>query len=155
MKRSIVTGLWIVAAAVVGGTGGFYAGWHGALNTVYMTDMFVAAQHDTYLTVLRTKGNDAAYEDALRSQLSFLNAMQARSRDPSDQRMYTFDRALTLARLSTLVQKRGANAEAASLAHDAEALCPAIGLRDCSANTLVEAAHKIDNGLIGVSEESK
>jgi hypothetical protein len=155
MKRVLAIGIWIAAAVVLAGVGGFYIGWHSALKTVPATDMFVAAQRETYLSVLRNHGDDESYEAALRSQLSFLDALHARNRDRSDQWSYNFDRALTLARLSTLAQKRGASDEAASLARDAEALCPKTGLRNCSISALVQAAYKIDNGLLGEPEEPK
>lgn len=155
MKRVFLTGIWIVAAAVLAGAGGFYAGWYGALNMVPVTDLFIAAQRETFISVLRHKGDDAAYEAALRSQLSFLDALQARDHDRADQWSYRFGRTLALARLHTLLQKRGANDEAANFARDAEALCPTTGMRDCSIGALVEVAYKIDNGLLDEPEKAK
>jgi hypothetical protein len=155
MRRVLTIGIWIAAAAVLAGVGGFYIGWHGALKTVPATDLFVSAQRETFLSVLRNKGDDDAYEAALRSQLSFLDAAHARSHDRWDEWSYNFSRTLTLARLSTLAQKRGAGDEAANLARDAEALCPKTGLRNCSISALVQTAYIIDNGLLGESEEPK
>jgi hypothetical protein len=155
MRRFFVYGTWIVAAAVLAGAGGFYVGWHGALRSVPVTDLFVAVQREAFVAALRNRGDDAGYEAALRSQLSFLDALHARDHDRWDDWSYRFNRVLTLARLSALVQKRGASDEAATLARDAEALCPKTGLRNCSISAIVQTAYIIDNGLIGESEEPK
>jgi hypothetical protein len=149
------TGLWIAIALVLVGIGGFYVGWHSARQYIPVTDLFTAAQHEVFLSAVRTSGDDAAYENALRSNLSFLDTLNARSsHERWDQWSYAFDRALTLARLSRLAQKRGANDEAERLAQDAEALCPAAGLRGCSVSTLLEVADKMDNGTLFDSPET-
>jgi hypothetical protein len=149
------TRLWIVTALILVGIGGFYVGWRSAFRMIPMTDLFTAAQHETYLSVVRTEGNDAAYEKALRSNLSFLDTLNARSdHDSSDQWSYTFERALTLARLSRLAQKRGAIDEATQFAQGAEALCPTTGVPSCSVSKLLEVTDKMDNGTLFDSPSS-
>lgn len=155
-SHRISIGLWIVAALLWVGIGGFYVGWHMALRSIPVTDVFTAAQHEVYLAAVRANGDDAAYENALRSDLSFLDTLNARSsHDSRDQWSYAFGRALTLARLSRLAQKRGAVDEAAQFAQAAEALCPTARVPGCSVSKLLEVADKMDNGTLFDSPETR
>jgi len=108
--------------------------------------LFAAAELSSYVSAVRTSGTDKAYEDALRANLTFNRLAKARDSDPSNQRMYDFDSAVTLARLSKLVAKRGASDDAQRFALEAEAACPATGTKDCSMDMLLKIAQFIDTG---------
>src|SRR5262245_1595005 len=107
-------------------------------------DLFAAAQFGSYVAAIRHGGTDEAYEDALRSNLTLNKQLKARDADPSSQRMYDLDSAVTLTRLSQLAAKRGASDEAKRFELEAESLCPATGIRDCSLTKLLEVAQYID-----------
>lgn len=135
----------IAAAALVGGAIGFGFGWKSGAKAGPVFDLFTAAQFSTYVSAIRHNGTPAAYEDALRSSISLNDQLRARDADPSNQRMYLFDKALDLVRLSELAKERGATEEASRLSAEVEALCPNTGIRDCSFRKLVGVASYIDS----------
>jgi hypothetical protein len=147
MTRQKVTLIsWVLAAAMLGGAVGFRLGWKQGMKGAPVFDLMAAAQFSTYVSALRKTGTDAAYEDALRSSISFNSQAKARDENPSNQRMYALDTAVSLARLSALAKKRNALDEATRLGAVAESTCPATGIRDCSLSLLLDVADYIDGG---------
>jgi len=147
MTRQKVTLIsWVLAAAMLGGAVGFRLGWKQGMKGAPVFDLMAAAQFSTYVSALRNSGTEAAYEDALRSSISFNTQARARDNDPSNQRMYALGTAVSLARLSALAKKRNALDEATRLGAEAESACPATGIRDCSLSLLLDVADYIDGG---------
>jgi hypothetical protein len=144
MKRRFLIACSIALAGLLGASLGAYVGWHQALKTVPVTDLFTSAEFSVFLAAQRNSGDVASYEDALRAHVSFTDTLLARDRDPTDQRLYTFQKAVSLMRLSQLAERRNATEEAARLAHDAENLCPVLRARDCSAESLRAHVQKLD-----------
>jgi len=137
----------IVATAgiAIGAVGGALFSWRYAITTwVPVTDLFVVVQASAWTTASRSNGDPAAYEDALRAYLRVLDTAMQRDSTNENRAIYLRDKALTLVRLSDVVQKRGAREEANSLRHQAEALCPAYGRNDCNAASLSELVKKLD-----------
>ena len=136
----------VLAAAILGGAIGFRYGWKQGMRGAPVFDLIAAAQFSTYVSVLRKTGTDAAYEDALRSSIAFNSQAKARDESLSNQRMYSLDTAVSLARLSALAKKRNSLDEATRLGAEAESACPATGIRDCSLSLLLDVADYIDGG---------
>jgi hypothetical protein len=111
-------------------------------------DLFAAVQFGTYVSAIRQTGTDAAYEDALRANLTFDEQAKQRDPDPSNHRMYDLDIAVTLVRLSEIARKRGASDEAEQFAVRAESRCPATGIRNCSLAELRRVARYMETGKL-------
>jgi hypothetical protein len=135
-----------MTAVLGGGAIGLSVGWHMGVKAGPVFDLFAAAQFASHVSAVRHSGTDRAYEDALRSSLSLNRQLRARDPDPHNHRMYSLDSAVTLARLSQLAGKRGATDEANKFGAEAEALCPATGIRECSLAKLLEVAQFMDGG---------
>jgi hypothetical protein len=145
-KRQIWAVSALLGAAIAGGIVGFAVGWKQGVRAGPVFDLFTAVQMSTYVSAMRSKGNQAAYEDALRSYVTFHEQAKMRDPDPSNQRMYSFDEAVALARLSELARNRGALDEATRIGREAEALCPKTGIRDCTLALLKEVVDFMDTG---------
>src|SRR5215813_11763415 len=89
----------------------------------------------TYVMVQRSQGTPQTYEAALRD---FLVALDERERAGPGllSRTLPVDRALTYARLALLATKRKDMDAASSYRSKAEALCPRLGWKSCSADDL-------------------
>ena len=93
----------------------------------------------------RFNGNDAAYEEALRGYLAFLDSRKGQASVIFSDKVYASDAALTYARLSALALKRGANEEASQYLARASALCPQLGWSECSAERIAAMALRLDS----------
>jgi hypothetical protein len=145
-KRQLGVIAQLLSAALVGGVFGFGVGWKQGVRAAPVFDLFSAVQMGAYVSAMRSKGTDAAYEDALRSYVTFHKQVKIRDPDPSDQRMYSLDEAVALVRLAELAKKRGALDEATRISAEAEALCPSTGIRDCTLSLLAEVSEFMDTG---------
>ena len=144
-KRDVLLGLSIGIVALLVGAGiGFAVGWRMGVRSGPVFDLLSAVQFGSYVSAVRANGTDRAYEDALRSSVTLNAQLKARDTEPSNHRMYDLDSAVTLARLSELKEKRGASDQAKQVGSEAEKLCPATGIRDCSLGKLLEIARYID-----------
>jgi hypothetical protein len=112
--------------------------------------MAEVAYYSAYLELQRSNGDDRAYEAALRDYLAFLGARKDKPSALFPERVHAVDSALTYARLSALALKRGANDDATRYLAQASALCPKLGWRECSAETISAAAQRLDKpGSLG------
>ena len=145
-------GIFVLVFAAGGGLG-TYLGFRIAGGKAFADEMAQVAHYSAYLDAQLAKGNDAAYEEALRGYLALLD-MRSRSASPMfSEKVYAVDTALTYARLSVLASKRGANDEAAAYLTKASALCPKLGWEDCSAATITQVAGRLDKrSTIGSSK---
>ena len=145
-KRHIWAISNLLGAALLGGVVGFGVGWKQGVRAGPVFELFTAVQMSTYVSAMRSKGSEAAYEDALRSYVTFHEQVMMRDSDPANQRMYSLDEAVALVRLSELAKRRGALDEATRIGAQAEALCPKTGIRDCTLTLLMEVAEFMDTG---------
>jgi hypothetical protein len=134
-----------IAGAVVGAAGAIGFLWRWAVTTwVPVSDTFTVIQASVWASAARDSTDSAAYEDALRAYLSVLDTATLRDSSGVNQRMYRWDKALTLIRLSKVVSERGTGDAAAQLRAQAVALCPVYGLSPCNADTLADLAQKLE-----------
>jgi hypothetical protein len=97
-----------------------------------------------YVEVQRFEGTPQTYEAALRD---FLLALDERERaGPGLFSTHTppVDRALTYIRLSILASERNDLAAAAKYRSQAEAVCPLLGWRSCSAEEMTAVVRRLD-----------
>jgi hypothetical protein len=146
-----VTRIGILLAVFAAGIAiGAYLGIMVTQSRSLADEMAEVAYYSTFLEVQRSKGDDAAYEQALRGYLSILNDRKGRPSVLLSERTNAFDSALTYARLSTLARRRGAIEEASRYLAEASALCPKLGWRECSAESIAAVAQRLDQrGLFG------
>jgi hypothetical protein len=152
MKALVVVPLCLLAAALLGGIAGYQFGRSpSSAGADPMIDLFTAAQsrYSSYLFAIRRDRNNEAHEDDLRSYLAYLDA-RAGDRGAANPNIYAFDKALARIRLSQLAQLRGATAVSIRLTEEADAICPATGLRNCSANNVLFTARERDRRVWGV-----
>jgi len=128
LKGNVLIAVSLLCIALLAGGAGYAVGWRQGLKAAPVFDLFSAVQFSSYVSALRQTGTDAAYEDALRANLTFDEQAKKRDPDTSNHRMYDLDIAVTLVRLSAIARKRGANEEAAQFAARAESHCPASGI---------------------------
>ena len=149
MKTIVRTGI-VVLALATGLAVGFYFGVKSSESHAFVGEMAEVAHYSAYLEVQRSEGDDAAYEEALRGYLALLEARKGKPSALFSERVHAVDSALTYARLSALALKRGANEEASRYLAEASALCPQLGWRECSAESITALAQRLDKGgLVG------
>lgn len=96
------------------------------------------------VAVAKKDGSDADYEAALTSRFIFLENNRSEFVKEFSDRIFAKDQALTLARISRIQRKRGANEDAAQSLSRAEALCPQLGWDPCSGVAILEFANRAD-----------
>ena len=129
---------------VIGAVGGAMWAWHYITTSwLPVTDLFVVVQAGTWTTASRG-GDPAAYEDALRAYVRILDTAMQRDYSRENKRIYAGDKALTLMRLSQLVERRGAAADAQRLRQEAGSLCPNF-YSGCNIDSLTELVQKLDS----------
>jgi len=134
------------AAVLLAGGVGYYFGWTASNDAVRSGDFYAAAQSRYAAFILAQQDNVGTNEDSLRAYIAYLEARAPNRERPN---AYAFDKALALTRLSEIARRHGGADAAAHLANDAGALCPAIGLRNCSANELLRTTRERDRRIWG------
>lgn len=129
---------------LLGGSAGAYVGYEVASSRATVSEMADLAFYSTYVHTQRTEGNDAAYEDALRTYLKYLESRRGSDSHLFSNRVYNFDSTLTHTRLSGLASRRGAKAEAKEHLGRAMEFCVKAGWRDCSEQNLLAVAQGLD-----------
>lgn len=133
---------------MLGGGVGAYVGFEVASSQAMATEMAEIAFYSTYVHTQRTEGNDAAYEDALRTYLKYLESRHRLGSQFFSDRVYNFDSTLTHSRLSALASKRGAKTEAEAHLARAMEFCAKAGWQDCSGQNLLAVAQRLDEGSL-------
>ena len=140
-----------VVILLVGLSVGFYYG-NIRLGEARRTaeNMLLTAKYSFFLETQMKEGTDAAYEEAIQGHLALLKDLKQNPDAILTDKVFAIDSALDYARLSALASKRGAAQEAKQLLARAEAFCPQIGWRECSAYKIQYFASLIDKrGLFG------
>jgi hypothetical protein len=148
-----VPGQWLrllaAAAGLIVAAGiGYYSGHATPNDSARAGDLYSAAQSRYASFLFAQRDDGGSNEESLRAYIAYLDA-RARDRDRQTTNSYAFDKALAYTRLSEIARQRGATDAAARLAHDAGALCPAIGLHNCSANELLRTTRERDRRIWG------
>ena len=145
MKTGARIATYLGVLLLGGGIGG-YAGFEVARSQSTVSEMADVAFYSVYVHTQRTEGNDAAYEDALRTYLKYLENRRSSYSQLLSDRVYSFDSTLTHTRLSALALKRGAKVEAEEHLRRAIEFCTEAGWRDCSGQNLLAVAQRLDKG---------
>jgi hypothetical protein len=134
-----------VLAALIGAGVGFRYGQCDLVDPDRPIDLFAASQsrYTSYVFTVRKGGSDEANEIALRAYLGYLDE-RSRNSGTANPNLYSFDKAIALIRLSEIAQRRGATADSAQLATEADAWCSSAGIRKCSANQLLGTVRERD-----------
>ena len=142
-------------AASLGAVAGYHVGQGGTSDEARAIDLFATAQSrfTAYQFAIRKDGHRSADESALRAYLEYLDARSRDAKAPSGN-VYAFDKAIVLIRLSDYARSRRATDEADRLAKQADALCPSIGLGNCSANMLLATVRGRDRRVWSSSAKS-
>jgi hypothetical protein len=148
-KRSVAIVLWATGAALIAAGIAFSIGWKMGFRAGPSFDLFSATQFGNYVSAIRQSGTDAAYEEALRAELTLNEQLKARDPNPSSRQFYDFDSMLTLVRLSEVAKKRGAEDQAIAFSAQAELRCAGIGIRNCSRTELLRMVRYSDGEQLG------
>jgi hypothetical protein len=98
---------------LVGFVGGCFYGFCATGSRSTLNGMADVAQFSMYLSVQRSSGTDAAYEEALKAFLLVFEQLKNKWNPTWPESIYAADTALTYARLAALARKRDAENEAA------------------------------------------
>jgi hypothetical protein len=145
MKKRTATAI-AIATFVVGGLAGFsisYATLRAKLTVYEVADV---DQMSTYLLVQRFQGTPQAYEAAVRD---YLAALEVRERAGPGllSNVAPVDKALAYSRLALIAAERNDLASAAKYRAQAEAECPKIGWKSCSADEIATVVRRIDEQI--------
>jgi hypothetical protein len=99
----------------------------------------------TYVMIQRFQGTPQAYETALRDFLVALDAQDRAGPGLFSQNLTVVDRAMTYARLALIAAERNDPSSAAKYRSQAEALCPQIGWKSCSADEITRVVRLVDD----------
>ena len=130
-------------SASLGMAAGYFLGQRESIDVAHRIDLYATAQSRYTSFLFGASRNGSSDEDLLHAYLTYLEA-RAREHDAPNANVYAFDRALALVRLSEIARGRGASGDAMRLQNEADAVCPATGLRNCSASELQSIAHQRD-----------
>jgi hypothetical protein len=142
--RTITATTIAIGAFIAGGLLGYVVSrgiFRMALLPVQMANVDHMA---TYLMIQRFQGTPQSYETALRD---FLVALDAQARAGSgifSPNIIAVDRAMTYARLGLVAAERNDPSAAAKYRSQAEALCPQIGWKSCSADEITRMVRLVD-----------
>jgi len=106
-------------------------------------DMVDTEYMATRVEIQRSQGTPEAYEKALHEYLAAL-ARRERAGPGFLSQFIPVDRAMTYARLGLLAADRHDLAAAAKYRSQAEALCPKMGWKSCSADQITQVVQRID-----------
>jgi len=98
-----------------------------------------------YVMIQRFQGTPQAYETALRDFLVALDAQDRTGPGLFSQNLTVVDRAMTYARLALIAAERNDPSSAAKYRSQAEALCPQIGWKSCSADEITRVVRLVDD----------
>lgn len=143
MKLALRIGSHVLALAI-GLAGGYYVGFDSGQGRAMAFDMLESSYYSAYLDMQMSEGTDAAKEGAIRAFLALSEQRRERNAPFFSENMYALDSALGNARLAALAEKRGASQEAQQYLARAESYCHLTGWNECSAATIVDAAHRLD-----------
>ena len=118
---------WFALAAgclVVGLVGGGFLGVRFAQSLAAAEQTLALGQAVQGLEAARTSGNDAAYEEAMRQHIAFLQLNERSAQPLLGEKAFALDLALAYARLSILAGKRGADVESSRLLQKASPSAP-------------------------------
>ena len=142
--------LLYVLVFAVGAAAGGYVGFRAAESRALMNEVSEVAHYSALLDVQQSKGNDAAYEEALRGYLAVLERHKGSESPLLSGKVIAVDTALTYARLSALALKRGSHDDAKERLSRAVTLCPQLQWQECSGETITAVAQRLDKrGLVG------
>lgn len=98
----------------------------------------------TYVMIQRFEGTPQTYETALRDFLVALDAQDRAGPGLFSRNITAVDRAMTYARLGLVAAERNDLDSAAKYRSQAEALCPQIGWKSCSADEITRVVRLVD-----------
>ena len=141
--RTITASGIAVGTLIAGGVLGF--GVSHMLCDAKLTSYELASVDNmsTFVMIQRFKGTPQAYEAALRAYLVVLDARE-RAGPGLFSQYIEVDRAMVYARLAILAADRSDLSAAAQYRSRAEALCPHIGWKVCSAEEIVRMVRRLD-----------
>ena len=127
-------------AGLLLGFGGSHMIYKAKLMAYEMIDIEYMA---TYVTIQQYQGTPQAYETALRDYLAALDQRERAGRGPFSQAI-PLDRAMTYARLALLAAERNDLSAATKYRTQAEALCPQLAWKSCSADEMTAVVRRLD-----------
>jgi hypothetical protein len=144
----------VTATAI--GLGTFVAGallGFGVSNMFYHAKLMAYEMIDieyisNYVTIQHYEGTPQAYEIALRDYLSALNIRERAGPGPFSENALWVDRAMTYARLALLAADRKDLSAASTYRSQAEAQCPHLGWKSCSADEITKLVRRLDEHSI-------
>ena len=107
----------------------------------------------TYVMIQRSQGTPKTYEAALRDFLSALDE-QERAGPGLFARAIPVDRVMTYIRLAMLAAEQNDLEAAAKYRSQAEALCPQLGWKSCSADEMTAVVRRLDEHSIWKSTQN-
>ena len=101
----------------------------------------------TYVEIQRSRGTPQTYESALRDYLEALDRRERAGQGFLSQTI-PVDKAMTYARLALVAAGRNDLTAATRYRSQAEALCPKIGWKSCSADEITRLVQRVDEHSI-------
>lgn len=146
MKNAWLLGTHLVAALVGAGIASAYcvSHWNDAVRGATLkNDVAVSAHYGAVVEASRDAGNDGQYDRALRDYVKVLDMMLSREPRSDVYNAIGFDKAVALARLALLDEKRGENVHAVEHLKEATLACETVGRNDCTAENLRDWAVRV------------
>ena len=131
-------------AGVLLGFGGSHMIYKAKLMAYEMIDTEYMA---TYVEIQHYQGTPQTYESALRDYLEALERRERAGRGFLSQAI-PVSKAMTYARLALLAAERNDLSAASKYRSQAEALCPEIGWKSCSADVITRLVQRVDEHSI-------
>ena len=133
-----------VVAFIAGSMLGFSVSRELAQAKLTAYEMANVDHFSTYVMIQRFEGTPEAYEAALKDLLSALDQREHSGSPFLPPRIIFLDRALTYARLALLATARGDVETPARYRSQAEALCPKVEWKTCSADEFTRLVQRLD-----------
>ena len=143
MRKFTVTSL-AIGAFIAGGLSGYAVSRQLMRSSLAPYQMANIDHMSTYLMIQHFQGTPQTYEIALRDFLVALDAQDRAGPGLFSQNITVVDRAMTYARLALVAAERNDPDSAAKYRTQAEALCPQIGWKSCSADEITRVVLLVD-----------
>jgi len=143
-KAWLLGGTHVVAALIGAGIASAYCmvTWNKAVRGAALSNDAAISAH--YAALVETsRGDEREYERALQAYVKALDVVV--NREPKSELYETmlFDKAVSLARLALIAEKRGENAHVAGNLKEATLACEASGRNDCTTENLRDWAARL------------
>lgn len=141
--RKVTAAAIALGTFVAGGLAGFWLS-REFYQIKLMSYEIASIEHmSTYVSIQRFQGTPQTYETALRDYLLALDERERAGPGPFSSAL-PVDRAMTYIRLALLATERNDLDAVAKYRSQAEALCPRIGWKSCSADKITTLVQRVD-----------